>query len=213
MEGQLPIVVIRARRKSLTLTVNRKGEVIVRAPYRVAFGEIEKFVQLHRDWIERRISEKARGEADLSDGAEYDLFGERVVLACGRTRCTNSVLYLPQSGRETAFRNFLIALARDTMTRITDEIASAYGFSYQGLRISGARGRWGSCSATGKIAYSFRIAFLPTEICRAIAAHELCHTRVFNHGSAFWNEVAQIVPDYSSVRKYLKAHQYVMNYL
>lgn len=207
------IVVVRARRKSMTVTVNRGGEVVVRAPYGVSREEIRYFIEKHRDWIFLRQEERLRGQADLSDGASYNLFGRQIVLASGKLSLTDGVLYLPQKAREAAFRKYLIGLAKDEMLELTERLAEEFGFRYGGVRISAARTRWGSCNSRGVIAYSFRVAFLPLEAIRAIAVHELCHTRVFHHGPKFWAEVERIIPDYSALRKVLKSMQYVMNYL
>ena len=51
-----PYRLIRSARKTLALEVNSKGEVLVRAPYRVAQKEIDGFVEGHGDWIERALA-------------------------------------------------------------------------------------------------------------------------------------------------------------
>ena len=51
-----PYRLIRSGRKTLALEVNSKGEVLVRAPYRVAQKEIDGFVEAHGDWIERALA-------------------------------------------------------------------------------------------------------------------------------------------------------------
>lgn len=207
------VVLIRSRRKTLTLTVNRRGEVVLRAPYGVKKSELERFLNGHQSWIEARLAERNRNRIDLTDGSEHVLFGRRYVLANGRAGIADDILYLPQEDREKAFCEFLKKIAKSYMTETVRELAEKYGFTYRNVRISSARGRWGSCSAKGTIGFSFRIAFLPPDICRAVAVHELCHTRVFNHSKAFWLEVVKIVPDYATVRKTLKSYQYVMDYL
>ena len=211
----MEITVIRAKRKTLSLTVKRNGEIVVRAPLKTSEKAIEQFVNAHAEWINKRKTALNRNSLVLTDGAELLLFGTSVRIATGKkkTEFCNGTLYLPEENRESALIAYLKKLTRERMTFLTDSIAKRYGFSYASLRVSGARGRWGSCSRDGRISYSFRIAFLPEELIAAIAVHELCHTRHFNHSAAFWAEVEAIVPSYPNVRKALKSYEYVMNYL
>ena len=48
--------VIRSKRKTLALQVNRDLEVVVRAPNRMAQRDIERFVEKHREWIEKQLT-------------------------------------------------------------------------------------------------------------------------------------------------------------
>ena len=99
------------------------------------------------------------------------------------------------------------------MAKLVEAYAVRYGFSYTALRISSARGRWGSCSAVGHLSFSFRIALLSEEEARYIAVHELCHTRHMDHSAAFWTEVRAILPDYVLIRKGLRKKSMIMQYL
>lgn len=101
----------------------------------------------------------------------------------------------------------------EVLTILTNEIARKYGFDYEKIRISSARGRWGSCSRHGAIAYSFRVAFLTPSLCEYVIVHELCHTKYFNHGKEFWNEVEKILPQSKRLRKELKQYSAIMNIL
>ena len=48
--------VVRSSRKTLSLQITPEGEVIVRCPTRYPAGEIEKFVESKRSWIEKHLS-------------------------------------------------------------------------------------------------------------------------------------------------------------
>lgn len=45
------VTVIRSKRKSIALQVKRGGQIIVRAPQRMAGSRIEDFVRIHETWI------------------------------------------------------------------------------------------------------------------------------------------------------------------
>lgn len=61
-----------------------------------------------------------------------------------------------------------------------------YGLPYRKVRITGARTRWGSCTATRTISLSCYLMLLPAHLMDYVVLHELAHTREMNHGPRFW---------------------------
>lgn len=204
--GGAPIRVIRSGRKTLSLTVTGAGEVLVRAPYRASEESIRRFVGKHAAWIADRLKERAAcPRLDLSDGAELRLFGRPYRIVAGtRAAIGSGTVCLPREGREEALKDLLKRFSLEVMRISTERIARAYGFRYSRVRISSARGRWGSCNRDGVIAYTFRIAFLPPELCEYIVIHELAHTVEMNHGPAFRAILDAALPDWKTRRKALK---------
>jgi predicted metal-dependent hydrolase len=66
--------------------------------------------------------------------------------------------------------------------------------------------RWGSCSTTGTISFSWRLIFAPPFVLDYVAAHEVAHLREMNHGPRFWRLVRDAIPDMQRARVWLKAH-------
>lgn len=197
--------IIRSARKTLSLTVTRDGEVVVRAPKGLSEEYILAFAGRHEEWIERRLAAVAQKPSlDLSDGGTLVLFGSRYLIATGRTGIGDGKLFLPEKEREAALARFLKKFSLEVMGLLTDRIAQRWGFRYRAVRISSARTRWGSCNREGTIAYTFRIAFLPPQLVEYVAVHELAHTVCFDHSPHFWAEVERVIPDYKTRRKALK---------
>ncbi len=46
--------------------------------------------------------------------------------------------------------------------------------------------RWGSCSAAGRLNFSWRLVMAPPAVLDYVVAHEVAHLREMNHGPAFW---------------------------
>lgn len=207
------VVVVRSQRKMLSLSVNRNAEVVVRAPIRVSEKEITRFVLRHEKWIENRLAEIQSQSLNLSDGEKISIFGEEYRIAEGKAALRNGFLFLPEENREEVLTALLKKRAKREMTERTERIAKENSFSYSAVRISSARGRWGSCSRKASISYSFRIALLPKDCVEYVIVHELCHIRHFNHSVRFWREVEQILPDYKLRRKTLKGCGNLMNFL
>ena len=204
--------VIRGRRRTLTLNVEKNGEVVVRAPLSLSDAEISRFVERHRRWVLKRLAARQNiPQISLADGERITIFGKSYLLATGRTRIAGETVFLPQEGRAEALARLLKSFCYEPMFRLTQQIAERYGFAFSRVRISSARSRWGSCNRERVIAYTFRLAFLPPEIIEYIAVHELCHTVCFNHSTAFWREVSRILPDYKVRRSNLKSYGYLMD--
>lgn len=213
-ETEIQYTLIRSARKTLSLSVDREGGVVVRAPRGVGVREISAFVRRHARWIEKRRAALAAAPVpDFTDGAILTLYGRRYTVAAGRTCIGGDTVYLPAEGRERALAALLKRFAKDYMGNLTAIYAERYGFSYQSVRITSARGRWGSCNANGAIAFSFRTAFLSEAQARYVAVHELCHTRHLDHSPAFWREVEEIIPDCAAIRASLRAASVVMTWL
>lgn len=64
--------------------------------------------------------------------------------------------------------------------------AERFGLTYRKVRITGARSRWGSCSAAGTISLSCYLMLVPAYLMDYVMLHELAHTREMNHGPRFW---------------------------
>jgi predicted metal-dependent hydrolase len=79
-----------------------------------------------------------------------------------------------------------------------------YGFEYKRVFIRNTKTRWGTCSKIGNLGFNYRIVYLPSHVADYIIVHELCHLKEFNHQKAFWDLVAETIPDHKAVRKELK---------
>lgn len=52
--------------------------------------------------------------------------------------------------------------------------------------------RWGSCSSTGTMSFSWRLALAPYEVLRYVVMHELSHTHYMDHSPEFWHTVSKL---------------------
>ena len=92
-------------------------------------------------------------------------------------------------------------LAKTVLPEKVKRFAEIMGINYGRITITSARGRFGSCSSAGNIAFSYRLMLYPEEAIDYVVVHELAHRREMNHSAAFYKIVASVFPDY----KYRKA--------
>lgn len=100
----------------------------------------------------------------------------------------------------------LKAEAKAYLPRRVQYIAEKHGFSYEKLRFSHAKSRWGSCNSDGTISLNIALMKLPFELIDYVIIHELVHTQHLNHSVDFWDQVGNCDPQYKTHRKILKNH-------
>ena len=75
------------------------------------------------------------------------------------------------------------------------------------LRISvRARSRWGSCSLSGALSFSWRLILAPPAVLDYVVAHEVAHLAERGHGPEFWRTVARLTEHMVAGRAWLRRH-------
>ncbi len=82
--------------------------------------------------------------------------------------------------------------------------SAVMGLYPTGVTITGAEKRFGSCSAKNRICFSWRLMQYPEAAVDYVVVHELAHIRHKNHSRAFYECVAQVLPDWKERRLLLK---------
>ena len=101
----------------------------------------------------------------------------------------------------------LKALREKARALVMDRVqyyAPLIGVTYNQIAIRAQHTRWGSCSSKGNLNFNCLLALVPIEVLDYVVVHELCHRKELNHSDRFWNEVANILPDYKCRKKWLK---------
>ena len=66
--------------------------------------------------------------------------------------------------------------------------------------------RWGSCSTSGALSFSWRLVLAPPFVLDYLAAHEVAHLGHMNHGPRFWALVERTMPRHEEARSWLRKH-------
>jgi predicted metal-dependent hydrolase len=212
---ELPVPVRRSRRaRRLILRIDSaSGTPALTLPWRASLMEGERFLARHAGWIAARLGDRPAGRP-LVHGAIVPVQGDprRIVHVGGR-----GIVRPGESGGEPALlipgdaahvprrvADFLKQEARRHVSAAVARHAMAIGRTAPRVRIGDARSRWGSCSARGAVAFSWRLILAPAEVLDYVAAHEAAHLREMNHGPAFWALVEELSPDFRRHRAWLK---------
>ena len=214
-----PDEIIRSRRKTLAISIDPFGRLIVRAPLTCSMERIFTFISAKEDWILRKKSQMAGAGVGLPPenlhGYTFMLLGQNCRIALTEEKNiifdeSNYILYLPNKNTQKRLIKWLKENAKRIFTTVTERKAKMMGVQFQSVEISSAKGKWGSCSYDNKIRYVYRLIYAPKEVIEYVVVHELSHVKHKNHSNAFWAEVAKYEPDWKQKRKWLKTHGYLL---
>ena len=105
--------------------------------------------------------------------------------ACLGWTAASSFAAARSSGLRAASKAILKQRARDILSKETAEAAERAGVTLKSVSVGDADTRWGSCSASGRIRYSWRLILAPPDARRYVVAHEVAHLVHMDHGRAF----------------------------
>jgi len=74
------------------------------------------------------------------------------------------------------------------------------------VSVRDTRSQWGSCSARGRLSFSWRLVLAPERILDYLVVHELCHLRELNHSPHFWRLVADAHRGWRADERWLEEH-------
>ena len=98
----------------------------------------------------------------------------------------------------------LIARARELLPGRVAHWSGIMCLRPAGITITGARTRFGSCSAKNRLSFSWRLMQYPDAAIDYVVVHELAHIAEKNHSSRFYAVVAKFLPDWQEREKLLK---------
>jgi predicted metal-dependent hydrolase len=88
----------------------------------------------------------------------------------------------------------------------TRHYAARMNVDFASITVRDTSSRWGSCSTTRALSYSWRLIMAPPFVLDYVAAHEVAHLLEMNHGRAFWTLVEAHCARAGEARRWLKAH-------
>lgn len=215
----------RARR--MTLRVNQaRRTVTLTLPRGCDPAQARTFVERNLPWIEARIAELPE-VVPFDDGALVPFEGElHEIVFRGPKRRAAVVWRQPRSGSASkkgpdhpqlcvagqtshAPRRLRDWLVRRCGEKLRDRVrlhAQNLGFQPRRIAIRDQTTRWGSCSSSGTLSFSWRLILAPPPVLDYVAAHEVAHLGEMNHGPAFWRLVGETMPDMTDARAWLAQH-------
>lgn len=174
---------IRSKRKTLSISVENDGSITIRAPRGLSNRRIDAFLKEKKKWIIKKVQLAKQRQQ------KAQTFQDRL----------NNTNIKEQRER-----------ARIYLQKRLEHFCKNHRLSYNKLRITSAKTRWGSCGPTNNVNFNWKIILAPPQVIDYLVVHELAHTVEKNHQKPFWKLVEQMDPQYKENRKWLKKHGYLL---
>jgi len=217
--SEIPYKLVRSRRRTLALIVNREAQLIVRAPMKMSENVILDFIRKKARWIaekQRQATDTgakqktftlSNGETVLYQGNTYTILRKPV----SDVTLDGHVMHVPDAMTLDGFAAWMREQGRRMLRERADYFADLMGLRYTSIKMSGAKRRWGSCSARNALNFAWRLMMCPPPVIDYVVVHELSHIPHKGHGARFWNHVATVMPDYKEAQQWLRHNRKVLD--
>ena len=167
-----------SKRKTIQISIitSEPGYILVKAPIGISDTLIKKELELHKNWINKRLDESRK---IISDVQKQGILNEKELSELRK----KAKGYIP--GRVSYY-------------------AQIMGINYNKIYIRAQNTRWGSCSANGNLNFNCLLMLTPPEVIDSVIVHELAHRIHMNHSKAFYEEIYKYYPEYKKWNRWLK---------
>lgn len=212
--GSVPLVVrrnVRARR--LILKIDKTGAgLVLTVPAGVSLVEARRFLHRNLGWAERGLAAVPR-PVPFADGATVPFRGQPCRIRHrpdltggvwqdgGELVVTGNIDHLP---RRVA--DWLRTQARHDLAAAARHYAAATGKRVGRVSVRDNVSRWGSCSVSGNLSFSWRLILAPPWVLDYVAAHEVAHLSEMNHSPRFWTSLRRMCERTDDAEAWLRDH-------
>ena len=202
---------LRCKRMIMRMAKDGSG-LMMTLPKRTTQAEALRFAHGAKGWILKNISNHMPALA-FAGGVDIPFRGEIYTIACPGGR--RGLVQLDQFAKNIIvpgdlahinrrLTDWLKQQALKDLTLASEHYANAMGVEYSALSVRDQSSRWGSCSATRALSYSWRLVLAPRYVLDYVAAHEVAHIQEMNHGPRFWRLVLTHCKQAKQARSWLR---------
>ena len=205
--------VIRRRRKSMGLYVEKGVLPELRVPTNCAWRDIHSFLCGKFDWIvaaESELSTRITAPSNIyTFGGEISYLGRRVPLVLAKSRFNvvevdDTSIYVScanPSMPEAVEKQIIHWYRRQAEALLPERIQSVGGLfparnDPSRVTVRKMKSRWGSCSSEGEVCFNLLLMQAGLPQIDFVIAHELCHLRHFAHNASFYALLEEVMPDW-----------------
>lgn len=217
--GERIPIVITTRRGLRNITLRPKTrpvrEIHISKPWMTSTTTALKFLEQKRRWCER-IFDNAPQKVCIKSGDVIEFLGRRVTLQHNPAQRLNDFIINDDNSAtlivgggadmfERRVRDFIKAQFLIVVKQMIHTVPR--NLWPRRVAIRDTSSRWGSCSTSGTMSFSWRLAFAPYDVMRYVVMHELAHMVHMDHSPEFWQTVSQLYGfGVERARRWLNVH-------
>ena len=211
---------IRTNRRSISISINNIGQVIIKAPRRVSMDEIQKVIDKKERWIALH-----KERIEKNNELNKNILTYKDILFCGniyhiafderikKITLIDNYCLIPLKYKDTYQRKLILwykKIANEILTQRVQYFCDLMQLEPSAIKLTNARTCWGTCNSKGVVSLNWRLMMVPHNLIDYVVVHELAHLVQMNHSKLFWQVVYSVLPDYASRRKSLKQGDYLL---
>jgi len=213
----LPYKIEQSERKTISLTIERNNDLVIKAPLHATHQKIEEFFFKKQIWLYTKLEEKKNIEKSTSIKELVPWEGFYFLGRMYKLDIVDEVDF------KLRFKNRKFELNREYLvewrelfldwykTQFYDKVlprvknlSNRCGFEPTNISVQELNNRWGSCTKDNKLNFHWKVVMAPLSVIDYIIVHELCHIKEKNHSSKFWDMVERFMPDYQNHKEWLR---------
>lgn len=213
----LTYTVQKSERKTISLTLERNNDIVIKAPLKASQEKIEEFFIKKQIWIYTKLEEKKclihcpdkkvfvnwewfyylgrMYKLELVDNVDFKLRFHKNRFELNRQYIS--------SGREIFTEWYKQKFNEKILTKVK-KISIQYWFNPTKISVKELSNRWGSCTSDNKLNFHWKVMLAPVSVIEYIIIHELCHIKEKNHSPKFWDILARYMPNFEEYKEWLK---------
>ena len=205
-------------RKTMSIYVDRDGNILVRAPKDLPSNKLDAIMDLKSYWIYKSISEMqelnrnrvtrhiANGEGFLYMGKSYRLKIEKGLKT--PLALSNGYFLLSEAGADNARKHFINFYREKGKQHLSERVkyyGKKIGVDVSSIRVMDLKTRWASRSNKG-LNFHWKVMLAPMSIIDYLVVHELAHFKKADHSHEFWELVESVMPNYREKKNWLRVN-------
>ena len=202
--------------KNICIRITPTNEVELVLPKRADFSKAHQFLISKELWIRNKLRTVKLPIPILDKPKTISIFGVEHELICNDTSINQPIKILDnkviishviaEDKIDSLISFHLKKIMKIEVEKYAQLKAEELGVKYQRITVRDTTSRWGSCSSTGALSFSWRLILAPKSVMEYVVVHELCHLIEMNHSHRFWKLVDKAFPGHNAARVWLKKH-------
>lgn len=211
-------VYLSSRRKTVAITVNDQGDVLVAAPQGADLKALEKFIHDKRYWIfgklaRREILGPDRSHKKFEDGETFPYLGRNhqlkivyedqdvpLKLDHGKFCLRHREAVAGRGHFLRWYRRHAKPLLEDRAEPLVDEMGV---LAPEALKVRDLGTRWSACSRDHVLHFHWATILLPTESIDYLLVRTIAHLKHPRYTPEYWKLVEETLPDFPARSRWL----------
>lgn len=199
------------RRKTLGLTVDRFGELVVHAPSATEADDLMRWIEKKLLWVHQKLllKDDVNARATLLEavsGENISYLGHNYRLKLVKNQKYPLIFdghwfYLRSADRKDAsryFQQWYEYTGSEWLMQRLPAWQRKTGVTPAGVVVTTLGYHWGSCGKNHVLRFNWQLFQLPVRLIDYVIVHELVHLKERNHTPEYWYTLGAVLPDWQA---------------